>query len=296
MDHICGHVDRSALRLAGRFSGDRWLPRTTRPETRLSLPYGRLRYGTPIGTAMVRRRGLAECRGTPRRDAICKAQRVPWAHDGARQTFSRRAPGRRGGEHRAELGDGGSARRDRSCAGDDRPGCRRAGSSRRGRTAGRRRGPRAARRRRTGSSTRWSRSSRCWCVVAGTCTWTPRGWTSATRRGGAGLVRVPGRHVAGAPARGPRRLPRRAPHRRRHGPRRVGRARPGDPRRVSGTCREAVHSGAARGRVARRAGVDIEVYSTALRTHLPARSVRRLGEWLPRGASRCDAGVGVEPT
>ena len=33
---------------------------------------------------------------------------------------------------------------------------------------------------------------------------------------------------------------------------------------------------------ARQAGVDIEAYLTALLTHLPAHSVRRLGEWLPR--------------
>jgi transposase len=33
---------------------------------------------------------------------------------------------------------------------------------------------------------------------------------------------------------------------------------------------------------ARQAGVDIEAYLTALLTELPAHSVRRLGEWLPR--------------
>ena len=33
---------------------------------------------------------------------------------------------------------------------------------------------------------------------------------------------------------------------------------------------------------ARQAGVDIEAYLTALLTHLPDHSVRRLGEWLPR--------------
>lgn len=33
---------------------------------------------------------------------------------------------------------------------------------------------------------------------------------------------------------------------------------------------------------ARQAGVDIEAYLTALLTHLPGHSVRRLGEWLPR--------------
>ena len=33
---------------------------------------------------------------------------------------------------------------------------------------------------------------------------------------------------------------------------------------------------------ARQAGVDIEAYLTALLTHLPAHSVRRLDEWLPR--------------
>ena len=33
---------------------------------------------------------------------------------------------------------------------------------------------------------------------------------------------------------------------------------------------------------ARQAGVDIAAYRTALLTHLPAHSVRRLGEWLPR--------------
>jgi len=33
---------------------------------------------------------------------------------------------------------------------------------------------------------------------------------------------------------------------------------------------------------ARQAGIDIEAYLTALLTHLPTHSVRRLGEWLPR--------------
>jgi len=33
---------------------------------------------------------------------------------------------------------------------------------------------------------------------------------------------------------------------------------------------------------ARQAGVDVEAYLTALLTELPAHSVRRLGEWLPR--------------
>jgi hypothetical protein len=33
---------------------------------------------------------------------------------------------------------------------------------------------------------------------------------------------------------------------------------------------------------ARQAGADVEAYLTALLTHLPDHSVRRLGEWLPR--------------
>lgn len=37
---------------------------------------------------------------------------------------------------------------------------------------------------------------------------------------------------------------------------------------------------------ARQAGVDIEAYLSALLTHLPDHSVRRLGEWLPRGCER----------
>ncbi len=39
---------------------------------------------------------------------------------------------------------------------------------------------------------------------------------------------------------------------------------------------------------ARQAGVDVEAYLTALLTHLPDHSVRRLGEWLPRTWQRRD--------
>ena len=41
---------------------------------------------------------------------------------------------------------------------------------------------------------------------------------------------------------------------------------------------------------ARQAGVDIEAYLTALLTHLPDHSVRRLGEWLPRAWQQRERG------
>ena len=47
---------------------------------------------------------------------------------------------------------------------------------------------------------------------------------------------------------------------------------------------------------ARQAGVDIEAYLTALLTHLPDHSVRRLGEWLPRAWQARERTAASSPT
>ena len=47
---------------------------------------------------------------------------------------------------------------------------------------------------------------------------------------------------------------------------------------------------------ARQAGVDIEAYLTALLTHLPDHSVRRLGEWLPRAWQQRERAPASSPT